>query len=504
MGARGPRRTLIGAFAVAAVAVRVLFWIVTERRFEDALTTIAHSRNAADGLGLTHHAGEPATHGFTSALSALVPLLGELVADGGGFTAIRLASLAAAALSVVAGGALAARFALGTWPTVLVLAFLAFDQGQIFYGMAGMETQIAVCVLLWTAVAMTAGRIVWAGAGLGLCLLARPDVVLFVAPAALWLVLAHRRRALPALAAGAAVLAPWLAFTTLYYGSPVPNTIGAKAAAARPELATGWDFLWRDLAPFTTNTFIVDTPVPQRGLQLFALLVAVLAVAGIARSVRRPGWWPACVFALAFPLYKLVLIPAGYSGWYVPPWAAVVVLLAAVGLQAVARLVPRRLPAVVAGGLALGFALHLPFTLPLERRVQRDVEARVREPLGRWLARSAGGETVTSESAGYVGYYGRGIVLRDFPGLTSKVVTRHWGEVGESRVSLQALIADLRPRWAVLRPGELETLRSVEPSAARGYAEVRRFRVEEAATPLRRWGVVYASIDREFVVLRRR
>lgn len=499
----GHRRTLIAVFAVAAVVVRVVFWVVTDRRFEDALTTIAHSRNAADGLGLTHHLGEPATHGFTSALSALFPLLGELVADGG-LTAIRLASLVAAALSVVAGGALAARFALGTWPTVLVLAFLAFDQGQIFYGMAGMETQIAICVLLWTAAAMTAGRIVWAGAGLGLCLLARPDFVLFVAPAALWLVLAHRFRALQALAAGVAVLAPWLVFTTLYYGSPIPNTIGAKAAAAKPELATGWDFLWRDLAPFTTNTFIVDTPLPTRALQLFALVVAVLAVAGIARSVRHPGWWPACVFAIAFAVYKLVLIPAGYSGWYVPPWAAMVIVLAAVGLDAAARVLPQRLLAVVAGGLAVGFALHLPFTLPLERRVQRDVEARVREPLGRWLAGNAWGETVTSESSGYVGYYGRGIVLRDFPGLTSKVVTRHWGEVGSSRVSLQALIADLGPRWAVLRPGELATFRRTEPAAARTYTEVRRFRVEEAATPLRRWGVVYASIDREFVVLKRR
>ena len=80
---------------LAGVTARAVFWQMTHRMFEDGLITITHARNAAEGLGLTHHPGEGHVHGFTSALSVLVPLLGELVKPGGGgFVAIRLASMA--------------------------------------------------------------------------------------------------------------------------------------------------------------------------------------------------------------------------------------------------------------------------------------------------------------------------------------------------------------------------------------------------------------------------
>src|SRR5262245_65197842 len=85
-----------------AIAARLVFWIVTQRVWEDALITITHARNAVEGLGLTHHAGEPLTHGFTSAISVLVPLAGEIVSPGAGLLALRLASLVAAVATIVA------------------------------------------------------------------------------------------------------------------------------------------------------------------------------------------------------------------------------------------------------------------------------------------------------------------------------------------------------------------------------------------------------------------
>ena len=47
--------------------------MITDRRIDDALITIKHAKNVADGAGLTHHLGEGGpVHGFTSVLSALV------------------------------------------------------------------------------------------------------------------------------------------------------------------------------------------------------------------------------------------------------------------------------------------------------------------------------------------------------------------------------------------------------------------------------------------------
>src|SRR5260370_34063855 len=83
------------AFMAAAVAARIAFWIISNRAFEDGLTTITHARNVPLGLGLVHHPGEGHVHGFTSALAVLIPLVRELIHEGSGLTTRRPAHLVA-------------------------------------------------------------------------------------------------------------------------------------------------------------------------------------------------------------------------------------------------------------------------------------------------------------------------------------------------------------------------------------------------------------------------
>ena len=145
-------------FVAVAVVSRLIFWLVTDRVWEDALITVTHARNAVAGIGLTHHPGEPVTHGFTSAVSVLVPLAGEIVVNGSGIFVLKVASLVAAATDDRAGSAdLRALSRLGSWPTAARAADLAVGQNHIFYGMSGMETQIAVMVLLWSVDLLMAG-----------------------------------------------------------------------------------------------------------------------------------------------------------------------------------------------------------------------------------------------------------------------------------------------------------------------------------------------------------
>ncbi len=187
--------------AVAGVAVRIVFWAMTDRRFEDGLITVTHARNAANGLGLTHHPGEAPTHGFTSAISVLVPLLGELVQSGAGFFALRALSLLAFLVAIVCAAGIGRHLGIPQWLMIFPLGYLAFDQNQIFYGMAGMETQIATAVLLAGLYAIMRERVVVTGALLGLALLARPDFILWVVPALVYLFVRDRREGLAGSAA---------------------------------------------------------------------------------------------------------------------------------------------------------------------------------------------------------------------------------------------------------------------------------------------------------------
>ncbi|HZU99757.1 MAG TPA: hypothetical protein VFF73_23800, partial [Planctomycetota bacterium] len=418
-------------FMALAIVVRVVFWAVTDRQFEDGLITITHARNAALGLGLIHHPGEGRVHGFTSALSVLVPLVGELLHPGSGMLALRLASLASAAAAIGLAEAIARRLALAKVPTAFALAYLALERNQVFFGMAGMETQMAVATLLLATLSLMEGKEARSGVALGLALLVRPDFLLFVGPA---LLLAGARRGARLGGIALAVCSPWLVFTTIYYGSPVPHTILAKSAIYDPvpwHEGTGacleWIGLrvhdhrhdWRYFCPFLFGN---PSALPIRLEVLFAEALAFLGlvVAGLIATFKVESFRPAAAYVVLYVFYRVLLLPNVYYEWYLPPFQALDAILAAAGLTWLGKRLPRA-AVVLSLGLSIFAAIHLPWTLAIERESQRRDDA-TRKPLGLFLARVVPpGEPVMSESAGYVGYYSN-VLLWDYPGLTSSTV----------------------------------------------------------------------------------
>ena len=139
------------ALAVLAMAVRVLFWAYTQRYQDDALITCLHSLNFVKGLGLSHYRpGEPPLHGFTSPLSVLIPLVGDLIRPGFGVDFLKLTSIPAAALTVLYLLALGLHQSVRLpKPLIIVLmGYAAFEHHQISFGMSGMETQFSICILV--------------------------------------------------------------------------------------------------------------------------------------------------------------------------------------------------------------------------------------------------------------------------------------------------------------------------------------------------------------------
>jgi hypothetical protein len=166
------------------------------------------------------------------------------------------------------------------------------------------------------------------------------------------------------------------------------------------------------------------------------------------------------------------------------------------------------LPALL---LALVYAWPLPYRTVIEDRVQHDIENKVRDPLGRYLGEVVRpGQTIASESSGYVGYYTNG-TLYDWPGLEStKVVSalRDAKESGHPQVLVVGVVNLLHPDWLVLRGG-LATFAAGYPETARHYTEMRHFSVPgaDASSP---WGSICAggfcdtNVDRYFAVFHRR
>jgi hypothetical protein len=351
----------------------------------------------------------------------------------------------------------------------------------------------------------------------------------------------HRRRALvPALVAFG-LFAPWLVFTTAYYGTPKPHTVDAKSqlffnppSLRHPGAYPTWlkqtlemhGGSWIALAPWLEDSQVFAAPVPRVLLKLLAYAFLGLALYGLVVTLRRrrrrdPAIWPVGLYTAAFLAYVLIALPATYFEWYQPPLTAIVAILAAIALTAIGRRAAR--PAAAAAlVMATIYAAPMPWWIPTERRIQHDIENPVRKQLGLWLREHVPpGESVTSESAGYVGYYGR-VKLYDWPGLTSDAVYKAMKTVPHGENTLSNAVRLVRPDWIVLRPFEVESLRETFPDVYARYRVVKRFsaprpvdrplvdaeNVGAVGLPgvmeLTRWGMRERNIDQHFYVFRKR
>ncbi len=514
-------------FAVLAMGVRLFFWIYTQRYWEDALITCLHSENFVRGLGLSHYRpGEPPLHGFTSPLSVLVPLIGDLMHVGFGVDFLKLVSLPAAFLSVLYV------LAFGIHPKVrlphpliaMVMGYVAFEHHQILFGMAGMETQLSILILLMSLYYTLTWKPIPLGVSLGLCMLVRPDygfwtvIVgvygLFRAPKTLWKVVA----------VAVALYAPWLLFTTWYYASPIPHTIIAKGLG----YAKWWDKvdvvnlaaikrqIWIMMAEHLHVMLGPTFHGHGAGMHIFwawgpespigNLMFCFAVLGGLALIIRRQ-WvlWPLLSFVIIYSLYYIFLVPVVFP-WYKTPYLALLLLLAARGLQAAIGVIPFLkgrfwiTTALTTAYLAL-FIGVLPLTFLTERQIQHYVENDVRKPAGLYLAEHMQpDEAVGCEPLGYMGYYSHGNVY-DWPGLNSRAVVA-WSMAHPDNRCLEEMLKGLRPEYLFLRDVEfLYWFKDVSWIRA-DYYPVAVFKIDPEAAKKIRW--LDRNMDTDFRIYKKK
>ena len=500
---------ILAAFIALALGARLTFWFYTGRVWEDALITITAARNVWEGVGLTHHASEPYVQSFTSPISVLIPILGELFHAG--LLALRLSSLAASVATIYFAYRIGVLLGFRWIAHVLVLTYLACDQLQIFFGMGGMETQVVTAIAVATLYFYLNGSWWALGAACGCAAISRPEFIMFLlAPVGIALLLFHRR-AIPKVAIPALAMAlPWYGFATLYYGSPVPNTIVAKSWSYQIGLFSAswremWGFTvrsWRDYAPFKEFWLAYEAPLPDIALKMIVALVLLLFLGGLVISARsKPGLLIAGVAFIGFVAYRNSTILNSYYMWYLPPFTALLFIVAGYGLSELAA--KGSWPAIALGMiLALSYALHIPFSMPLDKKVQETIEANVRERTGYALAGMMKNtdDTVVLEPLGFMGLAAFNKTVYDFPGLGSKVAVRVTKNLSPPRVT--GLLDALQPTYAVLRPNEFGDLMRRFPETAARY-EVAARMVAAPGLTLRNMGYVYRLIDHDFRILRR-
>jgi hypothetical protein len=516
------------AFGLFLFVLAFAYVFAVKHIWEDYFITFRHSKNFAEGRGLVYHEGER-IHGFTSPIGVLLPALFHVIAGKpeSYFPALLMFQVVGA-LAFAGAGVLLLRLLRTAVPDELLLPWAgailyAVEFKSLAFSMNGQETGLMLFFLAWMLRSLQLGVDVhWKALGVAWAGLqwTRPDGCVFVVATALATLLFSGGRSriglfVAFLKAGVLSLilyAPWLIATTIYYGTPIPHTVSAKAGAVP---------MVRNL--FGPFPFGLADRIRDRAGSIFEPIYAVFGgwPETLVRFVRGVGlvglvWWMIPIrgpfarfsrwtgFAAFLTVLYLTLILI--FPWYLPPIALLMILSLAAGAFSAprtflvvvvaswlfvemwdknyfARMEDGRFPfkpreawillAAVVSALVLptflGAARRAPRTAMLavigvagmlgavsvcswrEIAVQQEyVENRHRRVIGEWLRENAKpGETIYLESLGYIGYFSNGTML-DWPGLVAPRVIAERRRA-QGRLDMIQAASVLVPDWLVFR-----------------------------------------------------
>lgn len=213
---------IICFLVLAAAAAQLGYW---HESADDSYITYRYARNIAEGRGWAYNEGERVS-GSTSPLWTLLLALAakfhpNLVSAAMLFSAILYFLTALISYMLLRGD-------IGEFPALT--AGILSMVGAVNVGSAGLEMSLLLCLGVASLLLYILGRTLWAACAMALMILTRADAAVLALVLTLDYVI--RRRRLPwreALLTGLLIL-PWFVFSRLYFGSPLPHTLQAKAA----------------------------------------------------------------------------------------------------------------------------------------------------------------------------------------------------------------------------------------------------------------------------------
>jgi hypothetical protein len=310
------RTDLVAILALAALAI-ALRLVPGLRIIDDAYITYRYARNIAQGIGFVYNPGEHVLGTTTPIYTLLLASLGWLTHSGAYPTISVIINALADGMSVALLYKIGKRL-FEHWLPGLVLGLLwAVAPQSVTFAIGGMETSVYLALTLAAFSTWLDGRTLWTASLTALATLTRPDALLWAGPLALAIIvekgLARRDRPLwqrlPWAEGGIylALVAPWLIYGTLVFGSPLPHSISAKSVAyILPPTQALIGFIQHYSTPFFDNMTFGAT-----GAMIGGIAYPVLAAMGglvLAYKDWRSlpmvlfPWLYAAVFIAANPL----------------------------------------------------------------------------------------------------------------------------------------------------------------------------------------------------------
>ena len=314
--------------ATIALALTARF-LPGERTIDDAFITFRYARNLLAGNGFVYNPGER-VQGTTTPVYTLLMAGESALLPGVGFPALAIVtnSLADAA-SIVALALLCKRTLQAPWLGIACGLIWALMPMSVSFAIGGMETSVYILLLLLTLSTYAAGHTLWSALLCALATLTRPDALLVAVPLFAHMLWHKRRIPWREGIAYLLALAPWVLFATLYFGSPLANSVVAKTAAYR---LGPFSALVRLIQHYATP-FFEHRVLGTRWVAVGSILYLLLSwIGGLAMSRRESRLVPLAVYPWFYLVAFSVSNPLIFR-WYMAPILPMYVLCIAYGAR---------------------------------------------------------------------------------------------------------------------------------------------------------------------------
>lgn len=392
---------------------------------DDSFITLTYAKNLVAGNGFVYN-HPPATLGTTSPLfTLLTALLAYLlpffdVVD----TAIFISSVAWIGVSWMLY-LLFCRSNLSPIPAAIA-AGIPLLIGQGWRSFIGMEIWVFQFLLVLSIYLAVKNRLFYAGLAVGALFLTRGEGALVGGILFGYLWLQHRRIPVKFVIGSASVVIVWILYSTIIFGTFIPNTLAAKQAQAL--LPSGGNFIDRVLFQLLPDYLRYFSLFKIWYLNPYLLLV----VLGLSYAIYRVRILLIFVLWVGVYLVSYTLLNPKPYYWYMLHVVFVLQVFAGVGIAGLLtialekRPVKIRLFVISAFGLLLVFLMFFGISFVIESPAfSGDHRASTYKAISEWLQNNTEPEdSVAYIEIGYLGYFTDNRIV-DMAGLIDPVVTEH-------------------------------------------------------------------------------
>jgi hypothetical protein len=443
-------------FLLAGIITRLWFIQETNLTYEDALISFRYAENLSEGGGFAYNTGEKVL-GTTSPLWTFLLAILRVAGSYNTIDNARFLSLLFDTLTVIILMTTFCSLKHPCFASIWAILFVS-SSGIVPITVSGMETSLLIFSMA-LAIRGLALKTSLLAIGAAVTVLTRMDGLLFAIPILAASLITDRRWGLRQVAMTVSLLLPWLLFSTIYFGDPIPQSLKAKMGV--------YDLGFTSSAKPFIDRF---TPIGEVTLikSLFKTVSSVVILAGLAAVRKRTH--PLLPVAGYFIIYSVLFMSSGglIFPWYLTPAIFAYDLILATGFAMLLGKVESRIGKKVAD-IATCFVIIAIVTLNIsilsgrrdEYREIQEIEDELRTEIGLWLRDNLGsGESVFLEPIGYIGYHaGPGVRIIDEIGIVSPQIERIRSETTAWYIKA---LRESRPDYIV------EYTRSLEENVAEG------------------------------------